>query len=188
MNRRGQDRVGPLGGSGMVGQWGASSLIKSIQYLSITIPSTGNTQTGTITSVDTAHSFIIFGGGFVSGSSDANQSKGRGRVALTNATTVTATLNTAPNANYIAKAVVVEMLPGVIKSIQAGTILGAATATVTEVNVAKAWLLFLGFTTALTTGETAYAVGQTLTNGTTITQTEGISQTQVGGYMLVETF
>lgn len=178
---------GILGGSGTVALWGASSLVTSVQFGSIAV-SAATTATATITAVDTSRALIFMLGCFHS-AADANQAKGRARVALTNSTTVTATVNTAPTpATTTVKFCVIEVLPGIIRSIQAGTITGASTATITAVDVNKTFLIFLGYTTAITTGECAYAVAQTLTNSTTITQTEGISQTNVGGYMAVELF
>ena len=51
--------TGPLGGSGMVGLWGASSIIDNIQYGTIAINGVSTSSTATITSVDLSRSVLI---------------------------------------------------------------------------------------------------------------------------------
>ena len=65
----------------------ATSIIKSIQRGTITFSGTGTTATATITSVDTAKSFIAYGGAsFSYNNADAQLWT---KIYLTNATTVT---------------------------------------------------------------------------------------------------
>lgn len=192
MNRRGADRTGPLGGSGLVGMWGASSLIKSIQYGTISM--SGSSGTAAITAVDTANSFVLLNG------RSSNWSGGSGaqyfdtQVELTNSTTVTAYRITSGGITVVAAFVVVELMPGVARSIQSGLItIGTGTtntATVTSVNTAKAWMIWTGNRANATSDDSGLSY-LTLTNSTTITATRGGTTGggfSNGGYCLVEMF
>lgn len=179
-----------LRGTTPVSQWlgaGSQLRVKSIQRGTITI--TGATSnTATISTVDPANSRLRHLGQTYDTSS-VRADRARVRLALTNATTITATVNTSPGAEAVTVSYeILELYPGAIKSVQRGTISGAATATIAEVNTAKSELDFLGYTTAAIDGDMVYTVKQVLTNGTTVTQTEGVAQTNVGGYQVVEWF
>jgi len=145
--RRHRNFIGPAGMGGMVGLWGANSLIKSIQRGS-TATGGAASATSTITAVSTADS-QIFCLGSTSDFVGANASAAAGRVELTNATTVTV-YNSGGSTVYV-NWCVVEYLPGVIKSVQRGTVADAATGsasvTITEVNTTRTDLQLLGFTT-----------------------------------------
>lgn len=152
MNRRGQDRIGPLGGSGMVGLWGASSVIDSVQYASAVFGVSSASSTATINSVDLSRTICVGANG-VNYTND-NGSLGPGytlaRIKLTDATTVTAE-NFTSGSTYsnAAGAFIVSFRPGVIKSIQRGTASGSSAAisiTLTAVNRAKTLVLVNGVT------------------------------------------
>jgi hypothetical protein len=143
MNRRGANRIGPLGSSGVIAQWGASSLIKSIQR------GTGSYAAAvTISAVDVNNTVVLFGGNQFSAQNDAKQYWFE-RLALTNSTTLTYTMGTGAGVGTSSWQVV-EFLPGVVKSIQRGTVTiplsgpGYADATITAVNSAKSYVSFLG--------------------------------------------
>lgn len=172
--------TGPLGGAGVVGLWGASSFIKSIQRGTC---STGGSTSGTatITAVDTANCTVRFLG-YV----DGNASDGAtvpdvhfARIALTNSTTVTITravLDVA--ASRVARFEVIEFLPGLLRSVQRGTVTitsggpTSATTTITGVDPNKTILGYLGFTTTYpASSNNVECVDVALTNGTTVTST-----------------
>lgn len=160
-------------------------LIKSVQRGTILI--TGATSnTATITSVDTANAELVFLGCDYSNSS-TNPAITMARVELTNATTVTAYVNTSPGAQEVRVSYeVIEYFPGVLKSAQRGTITGASTATITSVDTAKSKLSFLGWTTSNTTSDMVNNPKMVLTNATTVTQSGGVVTNITGGWQVLE--
>lgn len=178
--RRNRDFIGPAGMGGLVSLWGQSSLIESIQYGTVSwTTNAASSGTATITAVDTARAFVVFIGQSCANTTANAPNSGFARVALTNSTTVTATAGgTSGSADaMVVSFAVVQVATGVLKSIQAGTISVASatsgTATITEVNSAKAYVIYGGMSTADTT---ASAFGPnttfhrvTLTNSTTVT-------------------
>ena len=167
--RRNRDFIGPAGMGGMVSLWGASSLIQSIQYGTVSVSGT-TSGTATITAVDTADSMLVFMG---QSCTDTTSFFERGNVglSLTNSTTVTAT-KAGSNSNIVAGFCVVEFYPGVVKSVQRGSRAGFnATSTITEVNTGKVWVMHLGYVGVV--GNTYFpeydAVRCELTNSTTLT-------------------
>lgn len=173
--------------SSRVGQRTLPGIVKQIQRGVISI--TGATSnTATITSVDVSNSVIAFLGQAYSNVS-TDPSIGQARVALTNATTVTATIVTTPGAQIVTVSYeVIEYWPGVIKSVQRGTIAGAATATITTVNTLKSCLTQLGWTTTDVTQDLKINPKLVLTNATTVTQSGGVITNVTGGFQVVELF
>lgn len=180
MNRRGAQLTGPLGGSGVVGLWGASSLIKSIQTVGVSVGASAATATATITAVNPNHTILLreswYGNFGVGNSPGASLSD----LTLTNATTVTATVyTTGTGTDSFQRGYVVEFMPGVLKSAQYGNITiassaASATATITAVNTAKALLLFCGHTSTASGAYSATDIKDLsaymdLTNSTTVT-------------------
>jgi hypothetical protein len=169
MNRRGQDRTGALGGSGMVGLWGASSLIKSIQTGSVAIGSASASNTATITAVDMAHSALLHLGS-TDNNAAANSRAALCRLSFTNSTTITGTRDLTGVADTTVKFLVLEFLPGVVRSNQSGTIamtsVSTNTATITQVNMNKSLLINLGYVVAGNDDNLWSYVGWT--NGTTV--------------------
>ena len=193
MNRRGANRTGPLGGAGMVGLWGASSFITSVQYGSIAGFGTSNlTATATISAVDTSRAFVVWLGSNNGGVDDFSL---LARVALTNSTTVTGTRERQDGANgTTVNFVVVEFLPGIIRSMQVvyGSLLSTAspTASITAVNTSKTVLLPVGRVQTYAGGAVSYTAmpTSTLTNATTVTWAAGSSGADVRIYSLVLEF
>lgn len=189
--RRFRHFIGPQGMSGMVALWGASSLIKSVQEGVVSL-STNASATATIAAVATGNSLI-----FATGTSDDQASEVAQNtnclIELTNATTVTATRDQSGGVTESASFVVVEFLPGVIKSVQRGTITIAGgatsnTAAITSVNTAKAFTTPLGSTTTAAADASNNARLAT-TNATTITATRvGTGNPATFGYQVVELF
>ena len=165
--------TGPLGGAGMVGLWGASSLVRSMQAGTMTASYPTN-ATGTITAVDTANS-IVFLLGLTQSNANTNYAVVAGGIELTNSTTVTGYQSPSGGVDMVFSFVVVEFHPGIVKSLQAGTIaVGAnasATATVTAVNTAKSMLVWRGFkmSTVAAPNTDSWATKCVLTNSTTVT-------------------
>ncbi len=169
--RRPRRLIGPAGMGGMVGLWGASSLIKSIQY-GTTVATVAGTATATITAVDTANSVIQFLGS--SSNSALNGGHWAGYCKLTNATTVTTTYQAVTDTRTLSFCVI-EYLPGVIKSKQSVTIsclfVASNTATITSVNTAKTMISNGGISMYL--GAMDEPSRLTLTNATTVTMNRG---------------
>ncbi len=137
--------TGPLGGAGMVGLWGASSLIESIQRGTITYDTSSvSSATATIAAVDMSRSRLRFNGLYISGG--ANNNKLASRIAFTNATTITVTVTGGGGAGLlcIVSYEVIQYMPGVVRNIQRGTALGNTVWTITEVRMDKSEVDYLG--------------------------------------------
>ena len=183
----------------MVGLWGGSSLIRSIQYGVVTTASGTNNQTATITAVVPENClFFHLGNAQLNGLNNYNAAYSAFRVELTNATTATAIryVAVADGFTYYSAFLVVEFHPGVIKSVQSGTKSlntgGASTATITEVNASKAIVANLGFSeTYATMDRYTDGIYQTLTNSTTVSfycAGGNSGSGQICGYRVVEFF
>ena len=149
--RRQRNLLGPQGMGGMVSLWGASSLIKSVQAVTVSITGSNTSGTTAINSVDTA-STMLLPAGFTSAGTTGYATYTLPSVTLTNATTLTATklagdATVAPNAYGIN---VLEFSSGIIKSIQyvswtyVGTTSGD-TFSINSVNTSKSVLVLLGW-------------------------------------------
>lgn len=190
MNRRGADRVGPLGGSGVVSLWGASSLIESIQYGTVSLNNTSDTAT--ITAVDVTRSVVFDlrqSNNWSGGTAPAYTSN---TLTLTNSTTVTAARNATGGIAVVAAFVVVQFRPGVFRSVQYGLVSGngSPTQTITEVNTAKSVLMMLGLQGDSGGRDDAFYARGVLTNGTTLTFTRGASagSGNIIGWTVMELF
>ena len=187
--RRQRNLLGPQGMGGMVSLWGASSLVASVQTGTIALNASPNV-TATITAVNTANAVIVFGG-FSVNNATANTSFSV-YVTLTNATTVTATTVGTGNDRVVAFTVI-EFMPGVIRSVQGGTItlagVASNTATITSVNTAKSYVAYLGMSTNVAEDQTLPRV--VLTNATTVTATRAVAGAGGGttaSYQVMELF
>lgn len=180
----------------MVGLWGASSLIESIQRGTVSVGASGATNTATITAVDTTRSTVVWGNVSAPNVLANGVSASSARLALTNGTTLTATQDSSgTGVDQTLAYQVIQFLPGVVRSIQRGTVNINATATITEVNTNKAFLSYLGFSTnngsAFNgTDPGTYKGRIVLTNGTTVTEAIGTSagQTVTTSFEVVEFF
>ena len=173
---------------GTVALWGASSLIKSIQT------GTANTNasvtgTATITAVDLANSIILYGGDS-QGNANPNLVVVFGHMALTNATTVTATQSGNFNATFAFT--VVEFLPGVLRSVQSGTVTQTSTSTATtilSVNTAKSMVMFLGQVAGSgAPNSDTLVMKYALTNATTVTSTQDAFGGFISRFQVIEYF
>lgn len=177
------------GASARVGQWVQRSLVKSVQSGTIVIGAGATSATGAITAVVLANSVL----NYLAWASDPTAVTVREDnmlLELTNTTTVTASHDTAGQ-SIAAGFQVIEYWPGIIKSVQRGTITIANgtvsnTATIPAVNTAKSSLTYLGaqFTAIAVTD---YRARLALTNGTTVTATRiGNTDAITVGYEVVE--
>ena len=193
MSRYGaRTRLLGAGSQARVGQWFQRSLIKSIQRGTISIANGATSNTATVTAVVLANSRLVNLGN--DAGSDTTADTVCVRIALTNSTTITATVNTVSAA--VARVVSYELIeywPGVMKSVQRGTLTTAAaasgTAAITSVTTTKATLDFLGMTTtyAVTDGVlTQVQFRIELTNATTITGNGTTAITRTAGYQVIE--
>lgn len=194
MNRRGANLTGPLGGA-MVARWGASSLVKSVQHVTIAL-STNNSATSTIASVVAANTIVSFNRVYCNNTGSNNAPSAQIEVELTDATTLTANRVASSGVNAGVTVSVIEFHPGVLRSVQRGSIALSAsvstnTATVTSVDTNKAWLINRGTYVNVAAAD-AYILGRfLLSNATTITferwTNDGLT-TLTGFYDLVEFF
>jgi hypothetical protein len=159
--------------------YGATSLIKSIQNVSVTIAGSSATGTATITSVNTANTALFYGGQQVSGQNNFDGQYAS--IDLTNATTLTATRNISQSTTVTVWVTVVEFQSSAVKSIQYGTAsTGAAasgTATITSVTTTNSAIIFNGQVcqVASSSAMSSCLVHGVLTNATTVTATRGAS-------------
>lgn len=172
-----------------VARWtgGQRGLVRSVQRATITI--TGATSnTATITAVDVGNARVVFLGS-THNNAASTMEKVLAMVALTNSTTVTASVNTSPGASStIVSFEVIEYWPGVIKSVQRSTVTVGTPATLaTTVDATKAQLDWLGCTNTAPVLQPDVASKIVLTNGTTVTATDGGGGgTHISGYQVVE--
>lgn len=174
----GMRRRWPLTGSSVssaLARWTQPGFIKSVQRGSVTIASGATTNTATINSIDVNNARLKFLGCNDAGSDVT--AKALTRIALTNATTITASVSSAPTANLVTGFEIIEFYPGVIKSVQRGTITILAgntsnTGTITTLNPAKSEVSYLGATVTNGALDLAWI---TLTNATTITATNNVT-------------
>jgi hypothetical protein len=167
------------------------SIIKSIQRGTITLTGVA-TATATVTAVVLANSVLRCLGFDLQTDLNVTAADTWTQLALTNTTTVTAT-RTGVGGIVRINFELVEYYPGVLKSVQRGTIALAAatnTATVTAVVVAKSACDFLGGTASdANAGEYAgrAACRVELTNTTTVTASRGVgTNTANAAYQVVE--
>lgn len=181
--RRGRHLLlGALTVAGLCGLVNAGSLVASAQRGTIALAGAVS-NTATIATVRTDCAFVAWGG---TSSSNAAVDTSWARVTLTNATTVTANLGAAGTVNVTFH--VLELRPGVVRSVQSGTINNTNTASISEVNPATSWLIYRGQTVNVATDERS-SQRSTLTNGTTVTGTivgAGGGETTIGGFTVVE--
>ncbi len=182
----GMRRRWPLTGSALssrLSQWTQPGFILSVQRGTIVITNPATSNTATITAVDVNNSRLRMLGMSVNGAS--TEDKLAAKIVLTNATTITATLNTAGTTNTTVSYEITSYVPGVIKSVQRSTVAAGSTATITTVNTAKAELDFLGFSTANTNTNIINASSIVLTNATTVTGTS-VNSTATISFQVVE--
>lgn len=185
-------QTGPLAQAGVVALWGASSQIRSVQRGTIALGG-ATSATATVTAVDTANAVLRYTGIITNFSGSGGAQYQQVRVALTNATTITATRFATGGLTASVGWELIEYQPGVIRSIQRGTIAvisaTSATATITRVDPNKAQVDWLGQSTDSTTDDNAYAI-LALTDGVTVTATRGAAGavTDTVSYQVVEWF
>jgi hypothetical protein len=190
-----------LGGglSSRVSQFATRSFIKSIQRGTIAIAGGSVTNTATITSVNLACAYVVWLG-VTTTDTTAEPDRDWTNVVLTNATTVTATRQSSVFGTSTVSFEVIEFVPGVLKSLQTGTITiatSAATGTATlpiAVTTTKAQVIMGGWLSTQTdqTGQNASTLPTLdLTNTTTVTATRATASasfTVTVGYTVIEWF
>ena len=160
---------------GMVGLWGANSLIRSVQRGTF---SNADATTGTSTIVSVTPENCV---GILLGSQSGNNGSAQSGdlaqwslVGITNATTVSFSRAAANGVARACSFEIWEFNPGLIKSLQYAAIStgssGSGTVTITAVNTSKSWLIPCGWQqqTVSVFDNVSYA-SVTLTNATTVT-------------------
>lgn len=141
------------------------SIISSIQFVEIIIPTGSTSSTASISTVDTARSFLTWGH-FTTANTGTSAREMLSRIELTDTTTITARRNTS-SATYtvVVRCYVVECNGGVIESVQQGTIALSSvsiippsadgsdggtyqTASITPVDLTRSDIFYLGNTVA----------------------------------------
>lgn len=156
-----------------VALWGAVSPAVSIQRGTITIAAASTSNTATIGAVIPDNSQLLFLGSSSSEDGATSMSSVACRLVLTNATTITAS-RLSSTGEVIVSYEIVEYLPGVIRSVQRGTVTATAavsgTATITAVaNINRCTTTVLGWDYNHAQIYTASQGRVDLTNTTTVT-------------------
>lgn len=157
---------------------GGSSLIDSVEQVSVAITGTDTSNTATITSVDTARTTIFYQG-FTSAFNAATAMDETGAYGtLTSSTVVTFTRNTGTSgSDCVHRAIVVQWASGVLDGVEYGTV------TITDTNSSNTATI-----SSVTTTDSAitYIGNSSDTNGTAYSRVFGscaiTSATQVTGY------
>ena len=170
----------------MVGLWGQSSLIASVQRGTISL-SGSNSGTATIAAVLTENSVLRMLGNSMN---STQLGKACTALTLTNSTTITGSVDTAPTpTTTVIGFEIVEYQAGVVKSVQRTTASVNTAVTITTVNTAKSELHLLGMTDAGTVDTiSSYMPRVTLTNATTVTPTIVSGNSQTTRVQVVEFF
>lgn len=162
------------------------SLVRSVQYGTVTVPNLSLTATATITAVATGRALLLYLGC----SSTFAQTKSQVRLELTDATTVTA-IRGDVSISTIVSFCVLEFHPQVIKSVQRGTVSLTAgnlsnTAAITSVNTAKSVLSWIGQSSD--TGDATDNFARLdLTSATVVTATRAVStNNMIAAFQVVE--
>lgn len=175
-----------------VSQWMRTGAVKSIQRGTISLSGV-TTNTATITAVNVNNTLLKLTG-YVDADATNEARYFYVRLALTNLTTVTATIGIAPGASSLVSFEVWEYMPGVLRSVQRGTITMATvtsnTATIAAVrSTSTATCELLGCSTTSANGGNTGSAAVTLTNTTTVTATQGVgSDTVIASYQVADWF
>lgn len=166
-----------LWGANLVSQFVGKGVFRSVQAFTVTIANGSATNTATLSPiVVAANTIILRTGSTYDNATDPDSSRYLGYVTLTNGSTVTGTRIT-NSQGLTLSGIALEFQPGVLKSVQYGTIaitntLLTNTANITAVNTARAWPISLGVDTNDVNGYAAnFAANLTLTSATVVTLT-----------------
>ena len=180
--------------SSRVAQWTQPGIIKAIQRGTITLANGQLTNTATITTVVPANTRLAYLGNDTAnnGAGGTGASDCVVRIDLTNATTVTATRLSSTDADIVSYEVI-EYVPGVLRTVQRGTVVataaisGTATLATTLQSTTKATLDVLGWNNNIAIDATQIFGRVALTNTTTVTLTRiGNTNNLTAGYQVCE--
>lgn len=175
---------------GLVSHWARRQLVKSVQRGTITLAAV-TSNTATITAVSTNNALLANLGTSLAGSGVTNPQVNNVILTFTNATTITATRTTGTG-TVVVSYEVVEYFPGVLKSVQRGTIALTAvtsnTATITTVDTTRTLDTQLGVLADSNDAPDAFYARLALTNATTLTASIGAASigTITVGYQVAE--
>jgi hypothetical protein len=161
----------------------ASSFIASVEKRSVTLTSANTSDTDTISSVDTARSFLVWNG-FTTARNNAVDAYYR--IALTNGTTVTLTRQGTVTTTRTYKYTVVQLQSGILDSVEQGsTAVASATSNTTtlstSVDTSRSYLNYQGVNTSSNTSlQTEIYHGEVLTDGSTVTVNRNTAGTVTG--------
>lgn len=179
--------TGPFGGAGMVGLWGASSLVRSVQRGTIAMSGVQISNTATIAAVNENNTLLVILGNSTS-SAGVTTEYAFARLSLSG-TTLTAT-RAGTGTTITTSYEVIEFAPGVIKSVQRVvtlvTLNGTATQTITAVDPAKSTVQCIGITGDTNAFNGSFWSYGTLTNATTLTYTSVHNTGGLGYYFAAQ--
>lgn len=186
-------RVTGAGETARVSQWGQRSLVKSIQRGTVAIAAPATSNTATITAVVTGNTRLVFLGCSSTGTTTTATDM-QASITLTNSTTITATRTAGTTLNVTVRFEVIEYWPGVVRTVQRGTVTataatsGTATLATTLQSTARATLDLLGFQFNFSDFEAEDGFCEVaLTNTTTVTLTRiATNGNLTAGYQVCE--
>ena len=165
-----------------------ADVIQSVQQFTTAYTSSSLTDDQTISSVTEANTMLVWGG-----TVNITDTNGLYRLSLLNSTTARLTRQGTGVGSRAAYYTVLEFVPGVINSTQAGTIqmqsVTSNTATITSVDASKSICAWMGWSLGYVNGaEPSYWCRVTLTNGTTVTSNCATSSgdSKIIGYQVTE--
>ena len=161
--------------------------VVSCQHFSITIGAASTTGTATINAVDTARSFIVWGG---SSSTSSVMQYAIPTLVLTNSTTITATRGLT-GGSCVVRGTIVHATGALVRSVQAGTITLAAatsgTATINAVDIAYSVMFYNGIVPGAAGSNLPNNLcALALTNSTTVTASADAASSSTIAYTVVE--
>lgn len=180
--------------SARVPQWTQRGIIKAIQRGIITLANGELTQTATITSVVPGNTRLVYLGNNCTnaGGGGTGVSPCLVRIDLTNATTITATRIDSVDPAIVSYEAI-EYWPGVLRTVQRGTVVataaasGTATLATTLQTITKATIDVLGWNANTALQADIFLGYVDLTNTTTVTITRiGTNNNLTAGYQVVE--
>ena len=183
--RRSRLNAGP--GRSAVMRFG-HGIVRNIQRGTIAVAGASSTGTATITAVDTLHSRLRVLG-ITSNTNNSPASTGNAYVQVTNSTTLTATRNANDASVLTVSWEVVEYFPGVVRSIQRGTVATGSASTITSVNTGRSELDLIGWlssNTAANNNQTSISPYVVLTNATTVTAFNNAAPQATVSWQVVE--
>jgi hypothetical protein len=166
-----------------------ASAIQSIQQGTIAIGSAATTNTATISAVVTNNTFVHYNGCTLNAAASEAMTTTRGRLNLTNTTTITATRNTSSTDTLTIRYVAVEFKAGILNSAIQTTATTAASTTmtvgaITTVNSRYSMFIYGGYSTNSGTSTISNAPAIKIVDDITVGATTPTGTATTSGFIL----